>query len=721
MDDDLTSVADYRPSILDQADPEDARELAALGDDPRIRFTDLRESLRIERGKLLDTGDNAAEDISEGPEADRWIYYPWRAAVVGLPGPRTFRMIRLDRNRNKVTGAEQELLAEQTIGIIGQSAGHSVALLLALEGVCGRLRLADMDEIELSNLNRVPGTVFDIGVNKAVVTARRIAELDPYLPVDIFHEGIADNSVDQFLDGLTIVVEECDSLDIKLLVRMAAARHGVPVLMETSDRGLLDVERFDLQPRRPAFHGLLGDIRPADLRGLTPGQKAPFVVKLLGAADLSPRLAASMIEVGETVTSWPQLAGDVTLGAASVVAAVRRIGLGMKLDSGRVRVDLERHLDELVDPPPAEEPVCAETAAESGTDPVADVLVCAQRAPSGGNTQPWSLRTDSDVIHLALAPECSSALDIGYRGSAVALGAAVYNARVAAAAHGILGPYEFIEGVPGSGELTARLRLGGDRDPRLAADYPGVLRRATNRRIGSDARLADGVLEILAGVAESAGACLRAVVDRPDIEEAARLLGDSDRIRYLTPRLYEEMLAEVRWPRDNPADGDLDTGIDARSLELTPDEQAAIELTMRPDVIAQLRSWPGGAALGKYTGDRVRSSSAVVAVTFDGADPRLTDYAEAGAAVARVWVQAERLGLAVQPISPVYLYARRPGELTAISHDFADTLASLQGRFLNLLEVPEHETMALVLRLSYASAATVRSRRRPVLGVDTTS
>jgi hypothetical protein len=33
--------------------------------------------------------------------------------------------------------------------------------------------------------------------------------------------------------------------------------------------------------------------------------------------------------------------------------------------------------------------------------------------------------------------------------------------------------------------------------------------------------------------------------------------------------------------------------------------------------------------------------------------------------------------------------------LAAISPEFADTLPSLRGRFLDLLEVPAHETMAL--------------------------
>ena len=125
------------------------------------------------------------------------------------------------------------------------------------------LRLADFDHLELSNLNRVPATVFDIGLNKAEVAARRIAELDPYLPVEIMDAGLTLDTVEQFLDGLNIVVEECDSLDMKAIVRERARARGIPVLMATSDRGLVDVERFDLEPQRPILHGLLGDLDTA--------------------------------------------------------------------------------------------------------------------------------------------------------------------------------------------------------------------------------------------------------------------------------------------------------------------------------------------------------------------------------------------------------------------------------------------------------------------------
>ena len=128
------------------------------------------------------------------------------------------------------------------------SAGHVIAHTLAAQGLGGELRLADFDQLALSNLNRVPATVFDIGLNKAEAAARRIAELDPYLRVRIFDSGLTLETIDEFLDGLDIAVDECDSLDMKAIVRERSRARGIPVLMATSDRGLIDVERFDLDP-----------------------------------------------------------------------------------------------------------------------------------------------------------------------------------------------------------------------------------------------------------------------------------------------------------------------------------------------------------------------------------------------------------------------------------------------------------------------------------------
>lgn len=705
----------YRPLILDEADPDDVHTLARLGDRADIDRMDLRPGMRAELSAIAARSGHVPRSWR-----GRWVFYPWRRRLVGVLADEDFRAVRLDRNRNKLTVAEQRRLQGLSVGVVGQSVGHAVAYALALEGVCGRLRLADFDRIELSNLNRIAATIFDIGLNKAIVTARRIAEIDPYLPVDITTAGVDEHSVDAFIQGLSVVVEECDSLDVKLLVRQAARRQRVPVIMDTSDRGLLDVERFDLEPQRPLLHGLLGGVQPADLRGLSSRDKAPYVLRVLDPEQISPRMGASLAEVDQTLLSWPQLASEVFAGSATTVTAIRRLGLGHPLPSGRIRIDLDRALTGLTQPAVLDESTAGPAPAicHATTTPVARILECAQRAPSGGNTQPWALCARAGEIRLHVTTCAPVAMDVGYRGSAVALGAALYNARSAASALGLLGPHQLIvDPAADAAPLTAILRLGGCQDPALAADYPGALRRETNRRLGSGAPLPAATVAALTRSVAAEGARLVLLTAPAQIAEMARILAESDRVRYLTPTLHRQLMAELRWP-----DEDVSTGIDIRSLELGPDERAALEIGRRWDVMAELKAWSAGAALGDYTRDRVASASAVAVVCGvpPGGDiPELVSYARAGMAVERMWIAAQRLGLAVQPVSPVFLYARACDELVAVSPDYADTLAALRGRLMTLLGVGEcgagdGETMALVLRLSYTTAASVRSRRRGI-------
>jgi molybdopterin/thiamine biosynthesis adenylyltransferase len=311
--------------VLDAEDPADKSVLDRLRADPLIEFIDHCDIQRDELRSLLPP---PSPELVAEPR--RWVYYPWRRTVVALLGPRGFRAVRLDRNRNVITAEEQTRLGALRIGVAGLSVGHVIAHTLAAQGLCGELRLADFDHLELSNLNRVPATVFDVGLNKAEVAARRIAELDPYLKVGVIDAGLTLDTVDEFLDGLDIVVEECDSLDIKAIVREGARTRRIPVLMATSDRGLVDVERFDLEPQRPILHGLLGDLDLARLTGMSSREKVPHLLRFLEAELLSPRMAASAVELDRTLSTWPQSAGDVVLGATAVAESVRRIGLNRR-------------------------------------------------------------------------------------------------------------------------------------------------------------------------------------------------------------------------------------------------------------------------------------------------------------------------------------------------------------------------------------------------------
>ena len=78
-------------------------------------------------------------------------------------------------------------------------------------------------------------------------------EVNPYLDVEVFENGVTSENVDAFLGKrgrLSLLIEECDEPYIKLLLRERARDLGIPVLMETSDRGMLDIEAGP--PRAPS-------------------------------------------------------------------------------------------------------------------------------------------------------------------------------------------------------------------------------------------------------------------------------------------------------------------------------------------------------------------------------------------------------------------------------------------------------------------------------------
>ena len=274
-----------------------------------------------------------------------WVYYPWNGNLIHLLDEKEFIQVRTNRNHNKITKAEQTELSKTKIGVVGLSVGQSVSLALAMERSFGELRIADFDTLELGNLNRIRSGLHNLGLQKTTVVAREIAEIDPFLKVKIFAEGLTPENISSFLnDGgkLDILVDECDSLDIKIMMRQQAKIFSIPVLMDTSDRGMIDVERFDIEPERPILHGLIDHLDISDLKNLTDFEKIPYVMSILDEKNISDRMKLSMGEIGKTLVTWPQLASSVLSGGAITADVCRKITLNQFKKSGRYYIDLDQ-------------------------------------------------------------------------------------------------------------------------------------------------------------------------------------------------------------------------------------------------------------------------------------------------------------------------------------------------------------------------------------------
>lgn len=276
-----------------------------------------------------------------------WVYYPWSKTMVHLPYEDEFIELRTNRNMYKVTVEERALLSEKKVGVVGLSVGQTVSVTLAMERSVGELRLADFDTLELTNLNRIRTGVQNLGEKKTSVVTQEIAEIDPFIEVKVFPEGITDESLDDFLlkDGkLDLLIDECDDLRLKIRMRQRARELGIPVLMETSDRGMVDVELYNKEPIRELFHGKIADHEIDQL--LNSPHKAELFAKIVDISQISERAQLSLNQVGKTIKSWPQLASDVTYGGGICAKIARMILLEEFTQSGRYYFDINGNINQ---------------------------------------------------------------------------------------------------------------------------------------------------------------------------------------------------------------------------------------------------------------------------------------------------------------------------------------------------------------------------------------
>lgn len=286
-------------------------------------------------------------------EFGNWVFYPWNNNLIRILPEDEFIQVRTIRNKFKITQEEQDILKNKCVGIVGLSVGQSVSLAIAMERIAGNLRIADFDHLELGNMNRIRTGLHNIGIPKTILVAREIAEIDPFIDVECFHEGVTSENIDSFFDfngkELDILIDECDSIDVKIALREKAKKTKTAVLMDTSDRGMLDIERFDLNAGMDLFHGL---VTSDDLERLkhakTSDEKVDIVGKIINFETMSAGLKDSMNEIGKTITTWPQLGADVMLGGAITAIMTRKILLNKTKISGRYFMDLDTVIDEQI-------------------------------------------------------------------------------------------------------------------------------------------------------------------------------------------------------------------------------------------------------------------------------------------------------------------------------------------------------------------------------------
>lgn len=741
----------YEPIILRIGDLQDKKVFDDLFQDSKVKFVcdeiygQLQELVKSQNPSIKIKQDDYPALIEKhlaGKDIDSygvWVYYPWSQKLVHLLDEEEFVEVRTNRNRYKITKAEQNTLKAKKIGIVGLSVGQSIALTMAIERTCGELRLADFDTVELSNLNRIRAGVQSLGLNKTVIAAREIAEIDPFLNVKIFSDGLHANNMDAFFTGggkLDLFVEVCDGLDVKIESRYKARELQIPVVMDTNDRGMLDVERFDLDPHRPVLHGLADGLDPNNIKDLTNEQKIPYILKMIGADTISTRLKASMLEVEQSINTWPQLASSVTLGGALTTDVSRRILLDQYHDSGRYYIDMEElikdpekteevanhsvnpykpidrsDIKKIIDKYPVNGQAAVNNISEIELNKIIDAAIA---APSAGNNQPWKWVFSKGVLFLFHDKYRSWSWGDYYEmGAHMGLGAALENVHLQGQA---LGLKDNIELFPLSDEpaLIAAVRFSpsGENANAIAIDTAKHLfTRHTNRKLDTRQKLSQtfysGFSEVINGFENVS---VLYTEDENDLNELAEVIAECDKVRLLNELGHEEFYHELRWNKQE-AEQTKD-GVEVAAVDITQSEIAGFKVAGDWKAVSLLAEWEKGDAFKKLSLKGVKSASAIIVFTI----PEFThaQLINAGMAVQKAWIFANQQGVSVHPmLSPAFFFNRLiHGNAEEIAPKVADNLHKLRERFLKIFPLNNDQTEVFVMKVAIADEMGSKSLRK---------
>lgn len=637
-----------------------------------------------------------------------WVYYPWKNQVVHILDEEEFIEVRTNRNKYKITQEEQEILRKKIIGIAGLSVGRSVALTIALERVCGEIRLADFDDLELSNLNRISAPLTDMGVNKTVSAVREILEIDPFLKVKCYEKGLTADNMDSFFcenGKLDLFIEECDGLDIKVLSRMKAKELGIPVLMEASDRSLVDIERFDLEPDRELLHGRMNNLSVEKLASLkTSEEKIPYMLDIVGYETLSRRIKASMVEIGESIRSWPQLASAINYGAGLLTDVARRILLNQIQISGRFYNDIEDQINnnsissgEDLKSRTQGQNVKEETGFDHylslidnsmssdvkiDNDIIRDIVEEACLAASIANSQPWKWVYKNNVLFLFLDRKLAESFwDRNLIGAQVSLGAAIRNLGIASSYRGIQALIEYPNFA--ESDLVASIKFKNNHEVSESDQkyYSLIFKRFTNRKRIIDSKIGVEQLAYLKSLSSDSYK-VHTVCEPSLLNKLSKLLGKLDRIRLLNKNGQVDFYKEIDFSKN----GSSGLGIPVNELLLTEKEYAGLRLAKDPSVSNNLTNWGLGQGLDSITSEYVRASGGICFVTANSSIAN--NYLKAGEFIQQLWLDCTDKGIAIHPITTaIFMFNMLENDLLdGLSIKEIDQITSVKNDFYKIFK-----------------------------------
>ncbi len=570
------------------------------------------------------------------------------------------------RNLGWLGAWEQQLLRDKTVAIAGMGGvGGAHLLTLARLGI-GGFHIADFDRFELANFNRQVGSAMStVGRPKVEVMESMARDIDPDLRIRTFAEGIDATNVDAFLRGVDLYVDGLDTfaLDARELVFERCAALGIPAA--TAAPIGMSVAYLVFMPGQMTFEqyfGWRGRSREEKLArlltGLAPGAlhmpalaEPQWLDLVAGRAPSTPmacQLCAGVVgteavkillgrgkvraapcyqQFDAFTGRWRR--GRLHAGHRNPLQTVKRKLFSMLHDLGAARTA-----------PPA-------TIAE---DDIERILDLARWAPSGDNHQPWRFeRTGPETVRVHLQIPEGDVYDLDGNFTRLAGGFLLETMRVAATRFGRTLRWE-LSGDADDDPSVLRIDVSMPRDAAVEEDPRCAFLRArsVNRNAYHTTPLRPEERRALED-ALGPELTVRWLESRRERWRLTQLNMQATDIRLRIPEAHAAHQRIVDFKRDQS-----DDGIPAHSLGLDIVTLASMRWALSSFTRVQWMNRVAGTGLPRLQMDLFpgMACGAQFLVAFRSPPSRaerVPALLRAGMGLQRMWLEATRLGLAMQP------------------------------------------------------------------------
>ncbi|MBL7045324.1 MAG: hypothetical protein ISR98_01860, partial [Parcubacteria group bacterium] len=181
-----------------------------------------------------------------------------------------------------------------------------------------------------------------------------------------------------------------------------------------------------------------------------------------------------------------------------------------------------------------------------------------------------------------------------------------------------------------------------------------------------------------------------------------------ERVALETPAIHKLFFGGILWDKDDNEKGVM--GLFIKSLELPPPIRLAFRFLKYWTIINILNKIGFSKLAAKGNASTYAKSSALYTIVINQDSPE--SFINAGRVSQRVWLNATKLGLSVQPVTGILFIARKVlAQNTEVFKDKHISLIKEANNKIKSIFKTENQTMAMMFRIGFANKPSARSFR----------